>query len=107
MNATFNFRLSSLNVRGLADTFKRRSVFHWLRKFHSGICFLQETHCVVDKETIWKSEWGAPIYFSHGNHNSRGVAILMPNNLEYKVQEVISDENGRLLILDILIDDTI
>ena len=106
MNTAFNFKLSSLNVRGLADVVKHRSIFHWLRKFHRGICFLQETHSVVQKEIFWKNEWGAPVYHSHGTHNSRGVAILMPNNLDYKVQDVISDDRGRLLILDILIDDT-
>ena len=44
--------------------------------------------------------------FSHGTHNSRGVAIVMPNNLDYEVQEVNTDNDIRLLILDILIDDT-
>ena len=74
----FNLHLFSLNFRGLADTFKRRSLFHWIRKFHKGICFLQETHSALESESIWKNEWGTNIYFSHGSHNSRGVATLMP-----------------------------
>ena len=74
----FNFKLSSLNVRGIADTFTRRSMFHWLRKFHQGIIFLQETHSSLDTELMWKHEWGAPIFCSHGATNSKGVAILMP-----------------------------
>ena len=102
----FNFHLSSLNVRGLGETFKRRSIFHWLRKFHAGISFLQETHSTTESEKIWRSEWGANIIFSHGTSNSRGVAILLPNNLDYVIQKEINDSNGRYLILDTLIDNT-
>ena len=101
----FDFRLFSLNIRGLADTFKRRSVFHWIRKFHRGICFLQETHSTTEVEQVWRNEWGSNIYFSHGTNDSRIVSILMPGNIDYKVKKEISDPDGRYLILDIVIDD--
>ena len=54
---------------------------------------------------MWRSEWGAKVFYSHGVSNSRGVAILMPNNLDFVVQQEISDKNGRFILLDILIDD--
>lgn len=54
----------------LADTFKRRLVFHWIRKFHKGICFLQETHSTSETEQIWASEWGTKIHF----HMAQAIA---------------------------------
>ena len=43
-------------------------------------------------------------FFSHGNSNSAGVMILFKNNVEYIVNQVISDTNGRYIIMDITIE---
>ena len=43
-------------------------------------------------------------FFAHGTSNSKRVPILMPSNLEFKVQQQISDPNGRYLILDMIED---
>ena len=67
----------SLNTRGLKDNKKRREVFRWLKKFHDGIIFLQETHSSEKQEHLWKNEWGSDIIFSHGTSAARGVAILL------------------------------
>jgi exonuclease III len=57
-------------------------------------------------ETAWNKEWGAEIIYSHGSSSSRGVAILFPQNLEYKVQNIVKDNNGRFIIVELIIDDT-
>jgi endonuclease/exonuclease/phosphatase (EEP) superfamily protein YafD len=109
MDNTFNFNLLSLNVRGLkSDALKRRSLFHWFKNHNesNSIIFLQETHstkeCVID----WRTEWGSDMFFSHGTSDSRGVAILFPANLDVTVTNEISDNDGRFLLLDIIIDET-
>ena len=48
-----DFKLLSLNVRGLSNFKKRRAVFTWWRKQKASIIFLQETHSTIDKEKQW------------------------------------------------------
>ena len=48
-----DFKLLSLNVRGLSNFKKRRAVFTWCRKQKASIIFLQETHSTIDKERQW------------------------------------------------------
>ncbi len=69
------------------------------------ICLLQETHSTREKENIWISEWGNKIYFSHGTSNSRGVCILFRPGFNYTVHDKKGDEDGRVLCLDIEIED--
>ena len=84
-----------------------REIFHWLNKSHPGITFLQETHSIDEDETVWPTEWGGPIYFSNGSSQSRGVAILIPGtlSLDFKVVNETKDNEGRLLIVDCLLED--
>ena len=46
------FDVFSLNAAGVGDSFKRRKVFNYLKKFCSpkGVIFLQETHSVKKNE---------------------------------------------------------
>ena len=85
----------SLNVRGISNFRKRRTIFTWCRKQKADVIFLQETHSTKDNELLWKREWGAPFYCSHGANNSRGVAILIRNNFDFSVEEIVTDANGR------------
>ena len=39
-----DFRMLSLNVRGLSNFKKHRAIFAWCRKQNANIIFLQETH---------------------------------------------------------------
>ena len=72
----------SFNVRGLRDHKKRWEIFHWLKKSHRGkdyIHLLQETHSTENDVDTWRKEWGADIFLSHGDSNSKGVAFLLPH----------------------------
>ena len=101
---TFNFNLASLNIKGLGKKKKRHEVFHWLKKYHNGIILLQETHCTTKYHETWRREWDGEIYFSDGSSNSRGVAILLPKRLDYKVKDHTTDTIGRWQTLIIEID---
>ena len=67
----------SLNVRGIRDQLKRRSIFAYLKDHSPKIIFLQETYSEPSDEMIWKSEWGGEMFFSHGTKHSKGVCILI------------------------------
>lgn len=102
MNNKLNLKIYSLNVNGLGENIKRKAVFNKLRKFKDGIFLIQETHSTYMKESIWKNQWGnRNIYFAHGQSNSRGVATLFSQNVQYKLKKSYNDEEGRILILDI------
>ena len=90
----------SLNVRGLRDSTKRREIFRWLKNLHNGtnsIIFLQETHSIDKDIAKWEHEWGSKIIMSHGTSNSRGVAILFPNCLNFAIKDYSFDINSRII----------
>ena len=95
----------SINVRGLADDTKRREVFYWLRKQEFDVYMLQETHSSSAKMGIWRSQWGGEVIFSHGGSNSRGVCILFSNKCQYIIHNVITDSNGRYILVDLTLAD--
>ena len=56
---------------------------------------MQETHTTKNKYRIFNNEWGGKIFYSDGETNSRGVAILLSQNLDVEVTEVVRDKEGR------------
>ena len=55
---------------------------------------------------MWEAEWGGKGFFSHGSTPSKGVMILVNSKVELKIEKVISDNNGRYIILDTMVDDS-
>ena len=92
-------KIASLNCRGLGDFYKRRDLFHYLREKHFSFYMLQDTHFTPGLEERIRREWGYDVYFSSYNSNSRGVAILINNNVEYKFIRMSKDLNGNILVL--------
>ena len=75
----------SQNCRGgLSVATKRRDLFQYVRSKKFNIVCLQDTHINPKLESFIKSEWGFDAYFSSYTTNSRGVMILINNNLEKK-----------------------
>ena len=57
------YKIVSLNVRGLKNQRKRRSIFSYLKDQKCHCYFLQETYSEPKDELIWKSEWGGEMLF--------------------------------------------
>ncbi len=94
--------ICSMNTNGLGDQHKCQSVLTYLKNKCKGIIMLQETHCTESKECMWKELSDAHCYFSHGTSNSKGVATLIPKELDIHVKQVLKDQEGRFLILEIV-----
>ena len=90
----------SLNVRGLSNLKKRRSVFTWCKNRKGDIVFIQETHCSKECQNKWKSEWGGKVFFSNGESNARGVSILIKKGLDFEEKKLYNDSSGRYLIVN-------
>ena len=97
--------ISSFNTRGLGDKIKRHSIFNYVKTNFKGIIFMQETHSSVKTENEWKREFNGKIYFAHGTTGARGVAILIPSHIKTIIHNIEVGPNGRLLLLDITIND--
>ena len=67
---------------------------------------LQGTHSSLVDEKKWADELKGPIFFSHGKTNSCGVAIGYIGSNKVNVLDEKIDKNGRILILDVKIDET-
>jgi len=89
----------TLNVRGLRNQEKRRSIFSYLKKQKANIYLLQETFSNPKDERIWSADWGGQIFYSHGSDHSKGVCVLIKRNSPIQVEIVELDMNGRFIIL--------
>ena len=58
MQEKAKYDILSLNVRGIRDQAKRRSIFLYLKDHNSKIYFLQETYSQPEDEIIWKKRMG-------------------------------------------------
>ena len=67
--------------------------------------FLQETHSTFTDEKIWKNDFNVPVFYSHGTSQSCGVLFAFFGNLNFSVNKQVGDKNGRILILDVNIDE--
>ena len=94
-----SLRFASLNVRGINNFRKQRSVFARCKKQKVDLIFLQETHSTENHESQWLKEWGSRILFSHGSGDARGVAVLFKRGLDIKILNCNKDSEGRFIML--------
>ncbi|KAL9979618.1 hypothetical protein ACROYT_G017301 [Oculina patagonica] len=103
--SNFAFKLLSLNARGIRSFEKRKAVFGWVMRQQVDICFIQETYSTKEVENVWKKQWKGEMYFSHGSVHSRGVLVLIKNNLEFQIKSMRQDKEGRFIFLEALVQD--
>ena len=88
-------------------SFREIRIFYYfityLRSKRFSVYFLQDTHFVKDKELLIRAEWGFECIFNCNSSQSRGVAILLNNNFEFKIHSIFRDYDGNLLIVDLTI----
>ena len=99
--------LCSLNVNGANSREKRNRIFEWINAQKSSITFLQETHFDDKIENDLNNSSGFEFICSHGTSASRGVAIVTKKTLNYEVISKHSDTDGRFILINIEIDNTI
>ena len=92
-----NIVVLSANCQGLRTYEKCQDVILYMKEKQPHIVCLQDTHWLESDENRIKNIWGNEVYISEGKTNSRGVAILLNNNFEYKVLSCDNDINGNFL----------
>ena len=97
----------SANIRGLRDWGKRGDMWLNFQKSGMDIICLQETHLIEEYLDTLVKEWNIEFIISGNSSNSRGVAILINNTFEYKIDSINKDKEGRYIILNLTINNSI
>ena len=100
------FKALSLNVRGLRDLDKRKSIFTWVKNQEADIIFLQETYSTPDVVDNWKYQWSGEMFYSHGSNHSKGVLVLIRDTLQFELKSVKNDTHGRFVIVEALVQES-
>ena len=101
-----NFKILSLNDRGIRDDHKRKSDFAWIEKQKADIIFLQETYSTPEIITNWKFNWRGEMIYSHGSNHSRGVLVLIHQQLQFELKNSTIDDKGRFILLEVLVQQS-
>ena len=72
---------------------------------YSVIC-LQETHCTLDVQQLWTTEWGGPIYSSYGTSQAKETPTSINPKFNITVGRTVKDSDGGYVIMDLSIDET-
>ena len=90
----------SVNVRGLNNPSKRKTIYHWFNEHKYNIICLQETFCTNESLTSFNDDWnGSSFHCISNSKHSRGVSILISKDFEHNVtSQHISDDGRKLLI---------
>ena len=107
MTSFDNLSFITNNVKGIQSLKKRLKLMECFKSKITthGILPLQETHSSSDDEQIWRDNFGGNNFFSHGKRNSCGVLISDIGTHNFVVNNQKTDNNGRILILDVTIND--
>ena len=89
-----DFKLISLNVRGIRSATKRKALLLWLNKQKADVVFLQETYRTKEVEPVCNTQWKGKMFYSHGTNHSCGV--LVRDDLEFKLNSSRTDDKAVL-----------
>ena len=53
---------------------------------------------------MWNNEFNGDLFFSQGKLNSCRVLVSFYGSINYSVKKELSDNSGRILVLDVAID---
>lgn len=92
-----HLKILSLNVRGLNNPVKRRTVLNFLESSGAEICLLQETHLLATDTRRLRSRAFPTQLFSSGPKKTAGVAILLARSFRGTLVQKEAEIQGRLL----------
>ena len=89
----------ALNVNGLNAPTKRHRLDEWIQKQYPYICCLQETHFRPRDTYRLKVRRWKKIFHANRNQKKAGVAILISDNIEFKIKTITRDKEGHYIMI--------
>ena len=88
----------TLNVNGLNAPNKRQRLAEWIEKQDPYICCLQETHLETRDTYRLKVKGWKKIFQANRDQKKAGVAILIPDKIDFKTKAVKRDKGHYIMI---------
>ena len=89
----------SINLNGLNSPIKRHRVADWIKRHDPSICCLQETHFEPKDAFRLRVRGWSTIFHANGPQKKAGVAILISDRLDFKLEAIERDTEGHYIIL--------
>lgn len=94
-----NLKVGTLNCRGLNHLIKAKCIASFLKRSNFDIVCLQETYLKKDRIFQQASKAFPLQYLAPGSSKSKGVAILISNNLDFIFSDSELDPQGRFIFI--------
>ena len=89
----------TLNVNGLNAPTKRHRLAEWIQKQDSYTFCLQETHFRPRDTYRLKVRGGKKIFHANGNQKKAGVAILISDKIDFKINTITRDKEEHYIMI--------
>ncbi|ESO92980.1 hypothetical protein LOTGIDRAFT_119738 [Lottia gigantea] len=86
----------TINCQGIGSPEKRKDVIQYYKQKNFNILCLQDNHFNEKDENKIEIKWGFKCISNSFSSNSRGVAILINNNIEFKIKTIKKDERWKI-----------
>jgi len=82
----------TINVNGLRNNLRRKSVFRSLKQKRYDIICIQESFIQGKDKDIWEKEWGGQLFCSPSSTRSKGQVILVSKRFSYQTHCTYSSD---------------
>ena len=89
----------TLNVNGLNAPTKRQRLAEWIQKQDPYMCYLQETHLKTRDAYRLKLKGWKKTFHANGDQKKAGVAILISDKIDCKINSVKRDKEGHHIMI--------
>ena len=89
----------TLNVNGLNAPTKRQRLAEWIQKQDRYICCLQETHLKTRDTYRPEVKGWKKIFHANGDQKKAGVAILIPDKIDFQIKALKRDKEGHYIMI--------
>ena len=89
----------TLNVNGLNAPTKRHRLAEWIQKQDPYMCCLQGTHFRPKDTHRLKVRGWKNIFHANGEQKKAGVAILISDKIDLKIEMITRDKGGYCIVI--------
>ena len=89
----------SLNVNGLNTPTKRHRLAEWIQIQNPYLCCLQETYFRLRDTYRLKVKGWKKIFHANENQKKTGVAILIPDKIDFKIKTITRHKEGHYIMI--------